>query len=113
MKRQSTLMNRRFQSTFLREERLATACNGLSPLLFQSTFLREERPFAISLVCLLMYISIHVPTRGTTNVLKNVVVSCCISIHVPTRGTTGVSKRFVGNEIFQSTFLREERRGVK
>ena len=37
-----------------------------------------------------MYISIHVPTRGTTETPFGDMAFETISIHVPTRGTTGV-----------------------
>ena len=38
------------------------------------------------------WISIHVPTRGTTQCLGYLLDQATISIHVPTRGTTKVSK---------------------
>ena len=56
------------------------------------------------------FISIHVPTRGTTVSSANVLIHIYISIHVPTRGTTLclLSCRYL--DIFQSTCPRGARR---
>ena len=122
----------RFQSTFPRGERQRDADDCCWNTLFQSTVPRGERPTAQRLFFDLKTISIHVPTRGTTE--KRAVSSRMvrISIHVPTRGTTGASERnhpFTHISIhvptrgttryagiaqaegrFQSTFPRGERR---
>ena len=75
---------------------------------FQSTCPRGARLNGSPGVAV-MQISIHVPTRGTTNIVVNVKVCLSISIHVPTRGTTqaSVSKNDSGE--FQSTCPRGAR----
>ena len=90
------------------------------PYQFQSTFLREERPFSSSFPVMFKIdfnprsyerndiptckvydfagnISIHVPTRGTTNFCIDTPKASNISIHVPTRGTTFNSSHFTGS----------------
>ena len=58
----------------------------------------------------LQIISIHVPTRGTTDIQNGDGFDGAISIHVPTRGTTGAQEAIKALDgQFQSTFLREER----
>ena len=55
--------------------------------IFQSTSLHEGRLRHFDFT-LILTISIHVPTRGTTKVLRMCISAHRISIHVPTRGTT-------------------------
>ena len=57
------------------------------------------------------YVSIHVPTRGTTLHLFSISTASKVSIHVPTRGTTRISSNVSVFIEFQSTFPRGERRG--
>ena len=55
-------------------------------------------------------VSIHVPTRGTTEGYIKYAQTLEVSIHVPTRGTTFFSHFFVSTDtLFQSTFPRGER----
>ena len=60
----------------------------------------------------LLFVSIHVPTRGTTySGYNNYQRLLKVSIHVPTRGTTLDLMTLVENTpMFQSTFPRGERR---
>ena len=56
-----------------------------------------------------MYISIHVPTWGTTAGFFADHQSIIISIHVPTWGTTSLGRRIFRTMQFQFTFPRGER----
>ncbi len=59
---------------------------------------------------LLFFISIHVPTRGTTSETEISTSLVIISIHVPTRGTTSYTSINDADELkFQSTFPQGER----
>ena len=102
-------------------------------LLFQSTCPRGARLYLLG-GCIVSFISIHVPTRGTTisdnnhdefdifqstcprgarRTLTVTVGALSISIHVPTRGTTkrvAVEKEAL---IFQSTCPRGARRRIR
>ena len=55
-------------------------------------------------------ISIHVPTRGTTERLLKMDPGNTISIHVPTRGTTVWKRPWISWQRFQSTSPRGGRR---
>ena len=65
---------------------------GISTLaflpLFQSTFPQGERHILYIHFQSPILVSIHVPTRGTTNCFPSLLVPSIVSIHVPTRGTT-------------------------
>ena len=77
-----------FQSTFPQGERLLPVSPLLLIPLFQSTFPRGERQLVDADIARYEAISIHVPTRGTTQQRYNKLAIKNISIHVPTRGTT-------------------------
>ena len=57
-------------------------------------------------------VSIHVPTRGTTDFLGDLDPAFLVSIHVPTRGTTANIDGIVDEKLFQSTFPQGERRNL-
>ena len=54
-------------------------------------------------------VSIHVPTRGTTETDPSKIKELAVSIHVPTRGTTCFNLYGICAHEFQSTFPRGER----
>ena len=60
-----------------------------------------------------VYISIHVPSWGTTAVVTALRCGLVISIHVPSWGTTHSKKWEREWERFQSTFPRGERRSPR
>ena len=70
--------------------------------IFQSTFPRGERHGYYLQMDDPLEISIHVPTRGTTELALKKALSYVISIHVPTRGTTAIFPNFREN-IFLNT----------
>ena len=55
---------------------------------FQSTFPQGERRREIGYHAQPLYVSIHVPARGTTDERLKVYDAIMVSIHVPARGTT-------------------------
>ena len=56
-------------------------------------------------------ISIHAPARGATFLVFGSIYATIISIHAPARGATKEMKAKTIDLEFQSTLLREERRG--
>ena len=78
----------KFQSTFPRGERREHSEMPLSSTQFQSTFPRGERRASAYKLYNFLFVSIHVPTRGTTYGFQNGANYSGVSIHVPTRGTT-------------------------
>ena len=100
-----------FQSTFPRGERRQPAdrsaeCRGFNPRSHEGN---DEDP--IPAKANMEYVSIHVPTRGTTDAVPSLGRFRRVSIHVPTRGTTPSNMTSVSYGRFQSTFPRGERRG--
>ena len=119
-----------FQSTCPRGARRAFCYLAIQITPFQSTCPRGARRYC-GCKSSKLFISIHVPTRGTTHMSKKALETCkfqstcprgarpyrltiykhrAISIHVPTRGTTECA--FAGRRvrIFQSTCPRGARR---
>ena len=60
---------------------------------FQSTFPQGERLRGSGVYQGGVYVSIHVPARGTTAFLNGSSFFGVVSIHVPARGTTGKEKK--------------------
>ena len=85
----------KFQSTFPRGERLRRFLFYMIKLSFQSTFPRGERQNCLQKERRINYVSIHVPTRGTTQRSRDIPTTPEVSIHVPTRGTTLKSCFFI------------------
>ena len=78
-------------------------------MVFQSTCPRGARHGLVTVNDFAL-ISIHVPTRGTTDEDPREEELDDISIHVPTRGTTGLSNHLASDVKFQSTCPRGARR---
>ena len=76
---------------------------------FQSTFPRGERRDSIDTDMFYFYISIHVPSWGTTGAVTYKRICTEISIHVPSWGTTKQQAQAEQEKVFQSTFPRGER----
>ena len=82
-----------FQSTFPRGERRLLNEVTEDRKVFQSTFPRGERPYMTGDQVTHNGVSIHVPTRGTTDIPCAIIIARdFVSIHVPTRGTTTSDK---------------------
>ena len=81
-----------FQSTFPRGERLNSLTMFQLLDVFQSTFPRGERRHRSYRCEQGSYISIHVPSWGTTECLGENAENTSISIHVPSWGTTRISR---------------------
>ncbi len=77
-----------FQSTFPRGERHRASWESCREWGFQSTFPRGERQWRSAHTTRVNFVSIHVPTRGTTPLCADRIADTIVSIHVPTRGTT-------------------------
>ena len=81
-------LSRKFQSTSPRGGRPGNRIDSEESKQFQSTSPRGGRRFLPQFQRWTDTISIHVPTRGTTNPRHTRLSPHVISIHVPTRGTT-------------------------
>ena len=109
----SSYICREFQSTHLQEVRLDIVSETLPHLKFQSTHLQEVRLKRAASILQYMYVSIHAPTRGATEVLRCLFSIVTVSIHAPTRGATDVGKfRCDFTVLFQSTHLQEVRLAI-
>ena len=82
----------------------------MDEIIFQSTFPRGERRKNTFDLPDRKRISIHVPAWGTTRLSQASEDGVHISIHVPAWGTTAADAKKTGDELFQSTFPRGERR---
>ena len=101
----------RFQSTFPRGERRIQPRSGSDECSFQSTFPRGERPADQWIFRRPAYVSIHVPTRGTTVYQRQTTVFCTRFQSTFPRGERRYSLILSSRGTqFQSTFPRGERR---
>ena len=80
---------------------------------FQSTHLREVRRSYSFEFDNDWIISIHAPTWGATVIRGTINLNRAISIHAPTWGATSYYRDAYGLSVFQSTHLREVRRGKR
>ena len=98
-----------FQSTCPRgARRRAAACHAALP--YFNPRAHEGHDDVPLHVMQLTLISIHVPTRGTTEPWTSKPRTMIISIHVPTRGTTITVSDILDYGAFQSTCPRGARR---
>ena len=61
---------------------------ALSVVVFQSTRPHGARLLEAGHCSLLVWVSIHAPTRGATGLVERVGAEVAVSIHAPTRGAT-------------------------
>ena len=77
-----------FQSTLPRKERRIWSKRTHNIKIFQSTLPRKERRIGRVIITSRLYISIHAPTQGATDLGLNDYPIFDISIHAPTQGAT-------------------------
>ena len=64
----------------------------MTALVFQSTRPRGARHYFHDVVVYYVWVSIHAPTRGATQINAHVLGMTDVSIHAPTRGATELVK---------------------